>query len=129
MTDKQSFWAIVEIMGRQTYAGLLSEQSIGGAAFVRIDVPQTSDTEAFSKLFGASSIYAITPVSEEVARLRAATLRHLPLRAWELPEPIRDKLRSSVAALPAPPRDDRFDDDLENGSVSDCWDDEGEGQS
>lgn len=129
MTDKQSFWAIVEIMGRQTYAGLLSEQSIGGAAFVRVDVPSTSAAEAFSKLFGAGSIYAITPVSEQVACLRAEALRAVPLTAWDLPEAVREKLRSSVTALPGPTRrDDMFDDDSEEGlgSVSESgeWEDD-----
>lgn len=118
MSDAQnSFWAIVEIMGHNTFAGLVGEQTLGGAAFVRVDVPQTGKSEAFTKLFGAASIYAVTPCSEQVARLRAEAIGAIPLTAWDLPEAIRDKLRSNVAALPAPPaRSDQFDD-----SVSDSW--------
>ena len=33
------FWAIVEIFGHQRIAGFLSEQTIGGQSFVRVDVP------------------------------------------------------------------------------------------
>lgn len=118
--SQQSFWAIVEIMGHNTFAGLVSEQTLGGAAFVRVDVPETSRSAAFSKLFGAQSIYAVTPCSEQVAKLRAEAIGAVPLTAWDLPEAIRDKLRSSVSALPAPPaRSDQFDD-----SVSDSWDHE-----
>lgn len=44
-------WAIVELFGHNMIAGLLSEQSIGGAA-----------------------VYAITPTTEEVVRAAAAKL-------------------------------------------------------
>jgi hypothetical protein len=114
------FWAVVEIMGHQTYAGELSEETIGGTSFVRVDIPATSSSAAFSKLFGSAAIYAITPVAEDVARMRAEKIAAIPLTAWDLPEAIRNKLRSSVDALPGPTeRDDMFDD--EPDSVSDSW--------
>ena len=40
-------WAILELMGHRRLAGLLSETQIGGAAFIRIDVPnQCTETSA-----------------------------------------------------------------------------------
>lgn len=122
MTAEKRFWAVVEIMGHHIFAGELSEETIGGTAFVRLDVPATAASAAFSKLFGAGSIYAITPVAEDVARMRAEKISAIPLTAWDLPEAIRDKLRSSVAALPGPTdRGDMFDDENPDDSVSDSW--------
>ena len=81
--EKFEQWAVLEIMGHQTYAGLLSEQVIGGASFVRIDVPDPDGD--FTKLFGASSIYCITPTSEEFARAVAARHKSKPVNLY-MPE-------------------------------------------
>jgi hypothetical protein len=103
MTEKFEQWAILEIMGHQTYAGRVSNQELGGASFVRIDVPEVDGCPAFTKLFGAGSIYCITMVSEEVARMRVASLRKQPMDVWDLPEEVRDAVRAAKrAALPAP---------------------------
>lgn len=72
-------WAVVEIMGHVRYAGQVSEQTIGGCAFVRIDVPKIAEQPAFTKLFGAGAIYSITPCSEEVAREAAFRFAARPL--------------------------------------------------
>lgn len=112
-------WAILEIMGHQTYAGRVSEQTIGGASFVRIDVPAVDKLQPFSKLFGASSIYCITPVTEEVAIARAKTLGQQPLSVYDLPDEIRSAVRkvqlleNKPQAVPAEAfyDDDPFSDD------------------
>lgn len=94
MTEEQKsgFWAIVEIMGHKRYAGYVSEQVVGGASFVRVDVPQHNERDAFSKLFGAASIYCITPVSEDAARVAASQLRETPLSEWDLPQEWRQAI-------------------------------------
>lgn len=119
MEAKFEEWAILEIMGHQTYAGRVSEQTVGGASFVRVDVPAVGDLQPFTKLFGAGSIYCITPVSEEVALARAATLKQQPLSVWDLPESIRSAVRT-VERLNAPVTspvtdDDDYSDDYEGG--------------
>jgi hypothetical protein len=84
-------WAIVEVMGHSRYAGLVTEQAIGGCNFLRVDVPeiepsfQSERRPAFTKLFGASSIFAITLVSEAVARQAAATFRFRQFEVFEGP--------------------------------------------
>lgn len=97
-------WAILEIMGHNTFAGLVSEQTIGGASFVRVDVPAVDNLQAFTKMFGASSIYCITPVTEEVAIARAKTLRQQPMAVYDLPDEIKQAVRRvrEIDALPAP---------------------------
>lgn len=88
MTDEQKsgFWAIVEIMGHKRYAGHVGEQVVGGSSFVRVDVPEHGECTAFSKMFGAASIYCITPVTEDAARLAASQLKEQPLSEWDLPQ-------------------------------------------
>lgn len=85
-------WAIVDVFGHQRFAGLVSEQTIGGASFVRIDVPAIDGQPAFTKLFGASAIYGITPVSEEIAKGMAGQMRKRPIDVFELPRDLQKRL-------------------------------------
>ena len=83
-------WAVVEIMGHKRFAGLVTEQAVGGTSFVRIDVPQielkTGDVlPAFTKLFGAASIYCISPCTEETAKAFAASIRAEGFSRYEAP--------------------------------------------
>lgn len=72
--DQQKFetWAVVEIMGHKRHAGAVTEQQVAGDTFLRIDVPATKSSEAYTKLYGAAAIFSITPTTEETARLAAA---------------------------------------------------------
>jgi hypothetical protein len=107
MSDKFEQWAIVEVMGHTKYAGLVSEQAIGGGNFLRVDVPKleadgrTAEQQPFTKYLGSGSIFSITPVSEEIARHVAATLRAAPVHVYDLPQLAQRRL----------PRIDRADDD------------------
>jgi hypothetical protein len=95
-------WAILELMGHRRMAGLVSEQTIGGQAFIRIDVPETPNQVAFTQFYGAGSIYCMTPTTEEITRAIAARSCIRPVNAYEL-------------ALPAPGRD--ADDDEIGGDI------------
>ncbi|MEP0846049.1 MAG: acetyltransferase [Phycisphaerae bacterium] len=79
-------WAIVEVMGHRRLAGYIREASIAGGAFVRIDVPDDSGI-ALTQLYGPGSIYAITFVTEQLARSLAKMWQPQPVRPWELPGP------------------------------------------
>lgn len=82
--DKFEAWAIVEVFGHQKYAGKVTEATIGGCSFVRIDIPQVGNKQPFSKMFGNGAIYAITPVTEETARAIAGHLRQEPVTEWDV---------------------------------------------
>lgn len=84
MTESETFdyWAVVEVMGHQLYAGRVSEQAIGGCAFVRVDVPAGGERLPFTKLLGQGSIFAITPCSEEAARAVAAQCVSRPIEIY-----------------------------------------------
>lgn len=80
-------WCIVELFGHQRMAGLVSEQTIGGCAFVRVDVPEANGQAAFTRYLGQGSIYAMTPVGEDIARQAASSFRPAPVQRYELPSP------------------------------------------
>lgn len=90
-------WAVLEIMGHNKFAGYVQTVVYGSTAFFRIDVPELPERErvtrydsfindvrvpsgstvkegpiqAFTKIFGAGSIYCLTPCTEEFARKAA----------------------------------------------------------
>ena len=115
---KFDHWAIVEIMGHQKYAGRVTEQAIAGSALLRIDIPAGKTQPAFTKLFNVSSVYALTPTTEELATAVAAELSHAPIGIYDLPESMREKLRA-----PSQPRLPQFDDDAVRDVCGDPDDD------
>lgn len=76
-------WALVELMGHQRIAGRVTEAEIGGCKFIRVDVPGTDERQPLTKYLGPSSIYAITPLSEETARETARRIHPEPISAWD----------------------------------------------
>jgi hypothetical protein len=101
-------WAIVEVMGHQVYAGFVRQVSVGGAAMIRVDVPELPPREekyesyddagklvykkriipgvpAFTKLLGVSSIFAITPCSKEAAEAAIERFRARPMNVVDVP--------------------------------------------
>ena len=119
--SQESFehWCIVELMGRNIIAGFVTEQTIGGAALVRVDVPEIRDqlssvTPGFTKLFGASAIYAMTPTDEATARAVAARLKTRPIEPWVLPPP-----EVMVIEPPSEDPDYELDEDVEDDDLND----------
>lgn len=84
--EKFEIWGLIEIMGHQKYAGKIMEQTVAGAAFLRVDVPASEGREAFTKIFGAGSIFCMTPMTEQLARGLAQNLKDVPINVWDLPK-------------------------------------------
>lgn len=131
-------WAVVELFGHTRLAGRVTEQTIGGSSFLRLDVPEQTYEERrgdygvdgtyriravevtvppFTKYLTQGAIYSMTPCSEEVARKVLASLRAQPIQHVEL---------ATVKALPAPegetvpPDDGEADDpDFDDGGHED----------
>ena len=66
-------WALVELFGHQRIVGYLSQQSFGTGVLFRVDVPDLTSSgksirAGFTRYFGLSAIYSITPISEEMVR-------------------------------------------------------------
>ena len=93
-------WAMLEVMGHRQRVGRVQEVEMYGGKMLRIDIPlEGGDVTEF---YSCASIYALWPLSEEVAR--DAAKRHVD------PRPVRPV---DYRALPAPTRngDDSHDDD------------------
>lgn len=86
MTDNGKFeqWCIIELFGHSQIAGKVTEQAIGGGSFIRVDVPKTSKRPGFTKFFGPSAIYAITPVEKAIALAMAEALNEAPIEEYRL---------------------------------------------
>lgn len=88
-TEKFESWGVLELFGRLRLAGKLSEETIGGCAFIRIDVPEVKGAPAYTRFFTQGAIYSMTPTSEEIARGVAEGLRARPVSPYELPASIQ----------------------------------------
>lgn len=121
LTEKFESWAIVELFGHNKIAGKCSEQNIAGANMLRVDVPETPSNPGFSRLLGHAAIYAINPVTEEVAIHWAKMLHCAPISAWDVREFMeKNKLaltsnNSSNGDQDDDDDDDQNDDKSENG--------------
>ena len=119
--EKFEQWCVVEIMGYKKFAGFVSEQSLGGSSFVRVDVPEivTHDGKilaAFSKLFGAASICCLSPCTEETARAFASEIRQQSFSLYEAPRlPYSEPSADGVIVKPVDDDEDDFDDIEDDG--------------
>jgi hypothetical protein len=113
--EKETFsgFAVLELMGHRRLVGFLSEATIAGAAFIRIDVEDADGTPT-TQFYAPSAVYAITPTTEAIARRAARTNSVAPISAWELREkpPTRP-------AMPSGP--EQYDQDLEEEQEEAGW--------
>jgi len=91
MSDEKKFeqWAIVELFGHSRIAGRVTEQTIGGCSFVRVDVPAVEQNQPFTKLYGQGAIYALTFTDEAAATLAAKAIQAQPINVWELQQAMK----------------------------------------
>lgn len=87
MSEQYSGWAVIELLGHRIIAGHISEEAIAGGSFVRVDVPDTTSRDGFTKLYGPGAIYAITPCSEHDARMAADNIGAKSIEDWLLIPP------------------------------------------
>jgi len=80
-------WAIVELFGHNVIAGEVSSVAIAGTEMLRVDVPAVDDAGGFTKFYGGSAIYAITPVDEATGRVAVEKFRTRPVDKWTLAGP------------------------------------------
>lgn len=84
----EGYWAIVELMGHRRRAGFVQEVEQFGAKMLRIDIP--AGEASVTEFYGGSSIYALRPADEAVAREVAEQLgdpRPVAPVAYRLPAP------------------------------------------
>ena len=80
-------WAIIEVFGHEKYAGEVSTAKVGDSSMVMLSVPEVQNHEVtlpgFVKYINHSSVFSITPVSEEYAREMAVQLSKHPVQGYE----------------------------------------------
>lgn len=79
-------WAIVDLLGHVRIAGRVTEEERFGVKLGRIDIPNGAGGFT-TQYFSGSSIYRLTPTTEEIARGVAAKSQPQPVHRWELPAP------------------------------------------
>ena len=103
-------WAIIELMGHVKIAGHVTEVEIFGSKLGRVDIPfgETFTTQYFN----GSSLYRLTPTTEEIARAVAKNNQPAPVFRWELAEVKQLPAGSDDLFTRAPDPED--DDDYED---------------
>lgn len=121
-------WAIVELMGHRKLAGYVREVTLAGASMLRLDVPSDPPVTQY---YGASSLYCLTPTSEEIATRLAKASRPTPVHQYELPAPKSEgrcrnclgsgcsDCRGSGAAADADVDEDVDEPDVDDGNYED----------
>lgn len=96
-------WAIVEVFGHEKYAGHVSTEQVGGVSMLRLDVPEVQNMEvtlpAFCKFLNPSSVFSITPVSEEYAVQMAVKLSKHPIEGYEHREVIKQLAKRATEQM------------------------------
>jgi hypothetical protein len=114
-------WCVLELMGHRKLGGLVSEATIGGGSFIRIDVPGAPGRPGATQFYAPAAVYGITPTTEEIARRLAVRFRPEPVSEWELP-----KLPSGPVVDVDPAHDDDEGDERLRDADDDADDDEGD---
>jgi hypothetical protein len=102
---------LVELFGHQKIVGKVTEATMAGGAFLRVDVPAFNGATAFTRFYSPGAIYSINPISEEVARGLMERYRHEPVSRFELPQ-IAEKAEPSEDSNLNDEEDDHLGDDL-----------------
>lgn len=104
--DKFESWGIVELFGHQQIAGRISEATIGGCSFVRVDVPVADEAHMdewrYTRYFGQGAIYALNPTSEAVARIKARSCQEPPFSYEVNHSMVQQEVDRRMKALAAP---------------------------
>ena len=85
-TRKFDEWAVVDQYGHTRLAGRVTEATIAGGSFIRLDIPGKDGQIAMTKFLGPGSIFEFTLVTEETAKAFAATHIPAPVTRWDLPQ-------------------------------------------
>jgi len=109
--EKLEVWAVVELMGHVKVAGLVTEEERFGCKMGRIDIPM-KEGGLTTQYFGGSSVYRMTPTTEEVARAIATKNQPAPIHSWELPQA---QLPGTTEHISRPP----YEEDLDGGRDDD----------
>lgn len=96
--EKIDAWALVEIMGHEKAAGRVTTMPFGNTVMLRVDIPETEISPAFTKLYGMSSIFSLTLVDEQTAKLHAESYKISPIVSYDVREQMNKHFNKAVNA-------------------------------
>ena len=99
VNPKFESWAIIELFGHNQLSGKVTECVIANQSFVRIDVPATKRTPAFTKYHLPSAIYGLTPVDEDYAKKMAEKIDAKPINDYKHTEVIAEIIKEKIANM------------------------------
>jgi len=82
-------WCIVQLMGHQEVAGLVSEYEIAGIKMLKIAVPETKRQKPYTQLFSTQAVYSLYQTDEETVLLFCDRNPTEPVHPWKL-DPITE---------------------------------------
>jgi len=126
-------WAVVEIMGHNKEIGFVTTEYFGGPALFRVDQPELPEREytltrpqwigdthcpagtvvqreampGKTSFVGPSSIFRLTPCTEETARKAIEAMLPSPIKVLSIP----DNQKLVTAGMVSAEQDDSFDSD------------------
>ena len=104
--EKFDQWAVLELFGHLRLAGRVTEASIGGCSFLRVDVPNKDGETEFTRYFGQGAIYSMTPVTRDVAIAVGNGSATAPVKPWEPPKALAAATEDSIDAAAIPDADE-----------------------
>jgi hypothetical protein len=104
--NKFELWAIVELFGHQKMCGKVTEQTVGSSTWIRVDVPETKGNPSFTRMLHPNAIYAINPVTEEVAKIKCEQMVVQPIEAWDI-----NRMQQKILELKSAPTKPEFTED------------------
>jgi len=84
-------WAIVELMGHQKTAGLVSEQAIAGKGMIRVEIPAAKGEPRITRFYSRDAVYCISLVDKQIAIAYAKHHDPRPVQIYDLRKLIEDK--------------------------------------
>lgn len=96
MEEKFESWALVELMGHNKIAGLVTEHKFGNQSMLRVDVPAVGGVPAFTKIIAVNAVYAINPMTESDACNYAAPLKAKPIDRWDMESLFQEKINALI---------------------------------
>ena len=92
-------YAVVDVLGHQTFAGKVSEHVIGGTAFIRVDVPELPEVR--TETYRGENVSPRIPAFTRMHGLTATVIAEHFVRGWVKirldPNPITVELDWSIA--------------------------------
>ena len=83
-TAPQDFgWVLLELMGHRQRVGMAREEYVGSGKMIRIDIPTGDAGDTVTEFYGTSAIYALRPISADVAKDHWAAQDPRPVRPAE----------------------------------------------